>query len=109
MEEKEKLELLKSKYYNEEHPHWKKEQWHKKIKTTFEERHWKKEWSYPTQIIRTLEFCYTAPTKRTRMMGEELVYSNDVELEKKYNKLMKERNAFFNKRVKETTEWFKKL
>ncbi len=109
MNETEKLKMLKQKYLNEEHPHWKKEQWLKKIDVVFNEPHWKKEWSYPVQIIRTLEFCYSAPDKKIRMLGDEVVYSNDVKLKEKYDKLIKERTVFFNKRVKETTKWFESL
>ena len=78
MSNNEKLRELKIRYLHMEHPHWTKEQWHKKIDDIFIEKNSAlQKFSVEEAIIRNLEFCYTAPTKRIRCLMDMALYSTE--------------------------------
>ena len=115
MNEKIKLKKLKERYINFEHPHWTKEQWHKKIDVIFEGSNWNEKWDLKTQIIRELERCYTAPRKKWKILESELAYLNNNEYQRKKEiedilEIEKEkRRNTFKKRVEDALKWYEQL
>lgn len=109
-----KLKELKIRYLHMEHPHWAKEQWHKKINEIFrEENKFLRKFSVEEAIIRNLEFCYTAPTKRIKCLMDLALYSTKKEEKENFNKIIKnseqQRLILFKRRVKENLEWYNSL
>ncbi len=114
MSNNEKLRELKIRYLHMEHPHWTKEQWHKKIDDIFIEKNSAlQKFSVEEAIIRNLEFCYTAPTKRIRCLMDMALYSTEKEKKENFNKIIedseRERLILFKRRVKESLDWYNSL
>lgn len=102
MNDKDKVEKLKDRYLNIDHPHWSKEDWIKKLNSIFSEGHRDKSITYEEELIRNVEMAYNAPTRRmklTREMGNIQNYEVDR------NKRLEN----FNKRKKEMLEWYRSL
>lgn len=110
----ERLKKLKSYYCELKHPHWTVEQWHKKIDNIFIEKNSAlQKFSVEEAIIRNLEFCYTAPTKRIRCLMDMALYSTEKEKKENFNKIIedseRERLILFKRRVKESLDWYNSL
>lgn len=114
MSNNEKLRELKIRYLHMEHPHWTKEQWHKKIDDIFIEKNSAlQKFSVEEAIIRNLEFCYNAPEKRIRVNWDRIAYlpegKEKTELRNKLEKHEKERWNLIRKRTRERLEWYNSL
>lgn len=98
-----KIEILKNRYLNTEHPYWKREDWIKKVHSIFTDMHYREDVTLEEQYIFDLERCLIVPTsverrKEKRKLSEE-----------EYSELTKKRVNITQEKTKNVLEWYNNL
>ncbi|MDO4814335.1 MAG: hypothetical protein Q3988_04485 [Gemella sp.] len=99
----EKLEKLKNRYLNIEHPYWRQNDWLKKVESIFTDIHYRKDITLEEQYIFDLERCLVTPATSERYR-EKIKLSDD-----EYSELTKKRVKIVTEKTKEVVEWYNKL
>lgn len=98
-----KLEKLKNRYLNTEHPYWEQRAWIKKVHSIFTTMHYKKDMTLEEQYIFEAEFCLLTPNirkayrEKLRLTDEELRF------------LISKRVKTAKENTKKTLKWYNNL